>query len=57
MKLEHDRYTLHPKIPFTIARGTMTAYERVRVRLIDDGASKDGARPRRTRIIGKAPRA
>ena len=35
MKLELDRYTLHPKTPFTIARGTTTAYERVRVRLRD----------------------
>ena len=37
MKLLSDRYTLHPRIPFTIARGTTTSYERVRVRLIDDG--------------------
>lgn len=36
MKLEFDRYILHPRVPFTIARGTTTAYERVRVRLRDD---------------------
>lgn len=36
MKLEYDRYTLRPKIPFTIARGTGTAYERVRARLRDE---------------------
>ena len=36
MKLEHDRYTIHPRVPFAIARGTTTAYERVRVRLIDE---------------------
>jgi L-alanine-DL-glutamate epimerase-like enolase superfamily enzyme len=36
MRLEHDRYTLHPKTPFSIARGTTTAYERVRVSLIAD---------------------
>lgn len=35
MRLEQDRYTLHPTFPFTIARGTTGAYERVRVRLID----------------------
>ncbi|HMC56979.1 MAG TPA: dipeptide epimerase [Gemmatimonadaceae bacterium] len=36
MKLLQDRFTIHPKVPFAIARGTMTAYDRVRVRLIDD---------------------
>jgi L-alanine-DL-glutamate epimerase-like enolase superfamily enzyme len=36
MKLLHDRYTIHPKVPFTIARSSTTAYERVRVRLQDD---------------------
>jgi L-alanine-DL-glutamate epimerase-like enolase superfamily enzyme len=36
MKLLHDRYTIHPKVPFAIARSSTTAYERVRVRLIDD---------------------
>jgi L-alanine-DL-glutamate epimerase-like enolase superfamily enzyme len=36
MRLEHDRYTLQPRTPFSIARGTTTAYERVRVRLADD---------------------
>ncbi len=36
MRLLHDRYTIHPRVPFTIARGSTTAYDRVRVRLIDD---------------------
>ena len=36
MKLLHDRYTVHPKSPFAIARSKTTAYERVRVRLVDD---------------------
>jgi L-Ala-D/L-Glu epimerase len=36
MNLLFDRYTLHPKVPFTIARGTTTAYNRVRVRLVDE---------------------
>jgi L-alanine-DL-glutamate epimerase-like enolase superfamily enzyme len=36
MRLLHDRYTIHPKSPFTIARSTTTTYERIRVRLIDD---------------------
>lgn len=36
MKLRHDRYTIHPRVPFAIARGSTTAYERVRVRLVDD---------------------
>ena len=36
MRLLHDRYAIHPKSPFTIARSTTTAYERIRVRLIDD---------------------
>lgn len=36
MKLRHDRFTIHPAAPFTIARSTTTAYDRVRVRLTDD---------------------
>jgi L-alanine-DL-glutamate epimerase-like enolase superfamily enzyme len=36
MKLERDRFTIHPAVPFAIARGTTTSYERVRVRLMDD---------------------
>ena len=36
MKLLHDRYTIHPRVPFAIARGSTTSYERVRVRLQDD---------------------
>jgi len=36
MKLLHDRFTIHPKVPFAIARSSTTAYDRVRVRLIDD---------------------
>ena len=36
MRLLHDRYTVHPKSPFAIARSKTTSYERVRVRLIDD---------------------
>ncbi|MEX2180037.1 MAG: dipeptide epimerase [Gemmatimonadaceae bacterium] len=36
MRVQHDRYTLHPSVPFSIARGTTTAYERVRVRVRDD---------------------
>ena len=36
MKLLHDRFTIHPKIPFAIARSSTSAYERVRVRLVDD---------------------
>src|SRR3954470_10286580 len=36
MKLLQDRFTIHPKVPFAIARGTTTAYDRVRVRLVDD---------------------
>ena len=36
MKLLHDRYTIHPKAPFSIARSSTTAYDRVRVRLLDD---------------------
>jgi L-alanine-DL-glutamate epimerase-like enolase superfamily enzyme len=36
MKLLHDRYTIHPRVPFTIARGSTTAYDRVRLRLVDD---------------------
>lgn len=36
MRLLHDRYTIHPRVPFTIARGSTSAYDRVRVRLVDD---------------------
>src|SRR4051812_31689996 len=36
MKLLHNRFTIHPRVPFAIARGSETAYDRVRVRLIDD---------------------
>jgi L-Ala-D/L-Glu epimerase / N-acetyl-D-glutamate racemase len=36
MRLLHDRYTIHPRVPFTIARSSTAAYDRVRVRLIDD---------------------
>ena len=36
MRLEHDRYSIHPAVPFAIARSSTTAYERIRVRLIDD---------------------
>lgn len=36
MKLEHDRYTVHSRVPFAIARGSSSAFERVRVRLRDD---------------------
>jgi L-alanine-DL-glutamate epimerase-like enolase superfamily enzyme len=36
MKLLHDRYTIHPAVPFAIARSSTTAYERVRVRLVDN---------------------
>jgi L-alanine-DL-glutamate epimerase-like enolase superfamily enzyme len=36
MRLLHDRYAIHPKSPFTIARSTTTAYERIRVRLVDE---------------------
>lgn len=40
MRLEYDRYTLHPRVPFTIARGTTTSYDRVRVRLIDESGDE-----------------
>ena len=36
MKIEHKRITLHPKVPFAIARSSNTAYERVWVQLTDD---------------------
>jgi len=36
MKLLHDRYTIHPTVPFAIARSSTTAYDRVRIRLVDD---------------------
>lgn len=35
MKLLHDRYTIHPKVAFAIARSSTTSYDRVRVRLVD----------------------
>lgn len=36
MRLLHDRYSIHPKVPFAIARSTTTAYDRVRFTLLDD---------------------
>ena len=36
MKLAWDRYTIHPRVPFSISRSTVTAYERVRVRVQAD---------------------
>ena len=36
MKLSYERFTLHPKVPFAIARSSTTSYERVHVRLTDD---------------------
>ena len=36
MRLSHERYTLHPKVPFAIARSSVTSYDRVCVRLTDD---------------------
>jgi L-Ala-D/L-Glu epimerase len=36
MRLLHDRYTIHPRVPFAIARSSTAAYDRVRVRLRDD---------------------
>jgi L-Ala-D/L-Glu epimerase len=36
MKLLHDRFTIHPKVPFAIARSSTTSYDRVRVRLQDE---------------------
>ncbi len=36
MKLQHDRFTIHPRVPFAIARSSAIAYDRVRVRLTDD---------------------
>jgi L-Ala-D/L-Glu epimerase len=36
MRLTHHRYTLHPKVPFAIARSSTTAYERICVTLVDD---------------------
>lgn len=40
MRLLHDRYTIHPKAPFAIARSSMTSYDRVRVRLVDDSGAE-----------------
>ena len=40
MRLLHDRYTIHPRVPFAIARGSTTAYDRVRVRLLDDAGAE-----------------
>ena len=37
MKLSFHRFTIHPRMPFAIARGSTTVYERVMVRLRDDG--------------------
>ena len=36
MKLSFHRFTIHPKVPFAIARSSTTVYERVLVRLRDD---------------------
>jgi L-alanine-DL-glutamate epimerase-like enolase superfamily enzyme len=36
MKLSFHRFTIHPKVPFAIARGSATVFERVLVRLRDD---------------------
>ena len=36
MKLSFHRFTIHPKVPFAIARSSTTVYERVFVRLRDD---------------------
>jgi len=36
MKLLHDRFTIHPRVAFAIARSSTTSYDRVRVRLVDD---------------------
>lgn len=36
MKLSFERFTLHTKVPFAIARSSGTSYERVHVRLTDD---------------------
>ncbi len=36
MKLLFDRYTIHPRVAFAIARGSTTSYGRVRIRLTDD---------------------
>ena len=36
MKLSFHRFTIHPKVPFTIARSSATVYERVFVRLRDE---------------------
>lgn len=36
MKLLFDRYTIHPRVAFAIARGSTASYERVRIRLVDD---------------------
>ena len=36
MKLSFHRFTIHPKVPFAIARSSATVYERVFVRLRDE---------------------
>ena len=36
MKLSFHRFTIHPKVPFAIARSSTSVYERVLVRLYDD---------------------
>ena len=40
MKLSWESFTVHPRVPFTIARGTTTAYARAWVRLRDDRGSE-----------------
>ena len=43
MKLQYDRFTIHPRVPFAIARSTTTEYRRVRVRLSDQqGGGHEG---------------
>jgi L-Ala-D/L-Glu epimerase len=36
MRLLYDRFSIHPAVPFAIARSSTTAYDRIHVRLIDD---------------------
>ena len=42
MNLDWNSFEIHPRDPFTIARGTTTAYQRVLVRLQDDAGSVEG---------------
>lgn len=42
MKLSWTRVELHPAVPFTIARGTATSYQRLVVRLADDARGLEG---------------